>query len=260
MTRIIRWLSGGGSLLPVGYVLAAVIISSVGHQVSAATITWGTPTTISGDADVSTNGTLFGAHATASGSPTINGVPFTSLPSTGPFAFSNPLSLLFNNSMFGSAQPPFASLSPAYRSLLVGSSFAFAPPNAPPPMTLTISGLTIGHLYEFQWWVNDSRDTGDPDRTAMATAGNSVTLELNVANIEGGVGQFVLGTFTADAATQVIVFQGAGAVSGPDITQINAFQLRDLAVPEPASALLLGCGVFGVLSCRLGRRLRRGRQ
>jgi hypothetical protein len=38
-----------------------------------------------------------------------------------------------------------------------------------------------------------------------STAGNSVTLRENTtAAFQGGVGQFAIGTFTADATTQVI--------------------------------------------------------
>ena len=256
MTRIILRLSGRRALLHVGCVLAAVVISTVCDPVCAATITWGAPTTISGDVDVSTDGTLVAAKNTTSGSPTINGVPFTSLGESDPtFALSSPGIISFSNVAFGSALPPFASLSADYRSLLVGAQVTQTPPTAPPPMTVTISGLSIGRLYQFQWWVNDSRDTGDFDRTTMATAGNSVTLEHNVANIEGGVGQFVLGTFTADAATQAILLQGAG--TGPNVgsTQINVLQLRDLVIPEPASALQLGCGIFGLVG--YGRHRRR---
>ena len=70
-------------------------------------------------------------------------------------------------------------------------------------------------------------------------------------NVEGGVGQYVIGTFTADATTQQIVFQGEGTGLNGGSTQINAFQLR--AIPEPASTELLGIfGVYGM--CQRRRR------
>ncbi len=103
---------------------------------------------------------------------------------------------------FGSAASPYNSLSSEYQSLLDSGVFAFEPGNTPASITLEMSELLIGRTYEFQWWVNDSRGSGDFDRTTTASAGNSVALDHNVANSEGGVGQYVIGTFTADATTQ----------------------------------------------------------
>ena len=88
--------------------------------------------------------------------------------------------------------------------------------------------------------MHDARDTGDLDRTTTATAGDSVALQHNVG-IEGDVGQFVLGTFSADATTQAIEFQGLGAGTNFGSTQLNAFQLR--TVPEP------GCPAAPAASC-----------
>jgi hypothetical protein len=67
-----------------------------------------------------------------------------------------------------------------------------------------------------------------------------VSLEHNTG-VAGSVGQFVLGTFTADATTQSISFQGFGAGTNFGSTQINAVQLR--AVPEPAGLALAALAI-----------------
>jgi hypothetical protein len=46
--------------------------------------------------------------------------------------------------------------------------------------TLTISGLTVGATYQFQWWANLSVNESG---TTTATAGNSVTLSTNTTVI-----------------------------------------------------------------------------
>jgi len=58
---------------------------------------------------------------------------------------ARPPSLSGGNS-FGSGNPPFANLSASYQTLL--SSLAIS--NA--RFTLTMSALTVGHVYQFEWW------------------------------------------------------------------------------------------------------------
>jgi MYXO-CTERM domain-containing protein len=75
-------------------------------------------------------------------------------------------------------------------------------------------------------------------------------LESNTSAALGVVGQFVLGTFTADATSQVIAFNGP---SGPNL---NGLQLRQVgpspAVPEPGTALagLVLVGLCGTMRRR----------
>jgi len=83
-----------------------------------------------------------------------------------------------------------------------------------------------------------------------------VGLDYNTTNAHGGLGQFAIGTFIADNASQQISFN-AGVISP---TFINGFQLRatgaiGTAVPEPGSALV-GLMVLGLCGTRLGRRQR----
>ena len=54
---------------------------------------------------------------------------------------------------------------------------------------------------QIQAWLNDSRVAAGPPRQSVVTATNSVSVEHNFQNAEGGVGQYVIGTFTADTAS-----------------------------------------------------------
>ena len=89
-------------------------------------------------------------------------------------------------------------------------------------------------------WTPPSTIAGDTDvsaagatvETVTSGGGNTVTLSYSnaAANTAGGIGQFSIGTFTADAATQVITLTGNTGGS----TQINALQLRDLTAVAPS--------------------------
>jgi len=217
--------------------LAAGVLSalSLASSTEAASITWGAIQGITGDSDVSTNGVFVGAlNLGGSGGPgipstTVNGVLFTGLGLNGSPASSGIFALSAANGVgFLSADPPFSTLSPDYRTLLstfMGSSSV--------NITLTISGLLVGQSYEFEWWSNIS-SSFDP-ATTTATAGNAVTLLSSPNGLNGGVGQFVIGTFLADSASQIITFEGLPGVN----RAVNGFQLRQIAtVPEPSASTL----------------------
>jgi hypothetical protein len=111
-------------------------------------------------------------------------------------------------------------------------------------MTLTMSGLIIGQSYAFQTWVNDSRDFNGFVFSVDVTAGNTVTLDPN-SGVEGSLGEYVLGTFTADAVFQQIEYFGS------EVGVVNGFQLRELqapsGVPEAGSTIaLFGFAVLGL--------------
>lgn len=217
-------------------VLGAMIFSL---QANASTIVWSAPQGISGNADVNTNGTLVGAlniGAAGVGNTTVNGVTFTGLTlggtsvTSGNFTFNLATGFeAVNGNTSGS--DPFALLSPAYQTLL--SSYGGNPLAA--PFTLTINGLTIGSQYEFQWWANT---TASGDTVTSATAGNIVDLASNPTHTNGAVGEFAIGTFTADATSQEITFNSTYQPI------LNGLQLRETGtVPEPGTLALLGIGL-----------------
>ena len=219
--------------------LAAAALS--GAPLHAGLVTWAAPTGISGASDVSTTGTLIGAVNFNGPATTVNGVNFQALATTGPsntvgnFDLSAPFFYPSQNTSDSAA--PFASLSAGYQFLL-GSAAATGG-----TMTLTMSGLNIGQSYEFEAWVNDSRNQTPPGFTFKVdgTAGNTVTLDPNPSLAAGGLGQFVIGTFVADASSQQVEF------SNSEAAVVNGFQLRQVTspiIPEPGTALF-GMALLG---------------
>ena len=223
-----------------------------------ASITWDTPQHISGVGDVSTTGTLIGAANVGDvgvPSTTVNGVSFQSFAAPGGNGTSGIFTMtsggfgVFQSNTGGaSPNPPFSLLDPNYQTLL--SSYVVPLFS---PVTLTMSGLTIASQYEFQFWSNVS---SQGSYQITATAGNSIQLSSNIDGGDGGLGQWVIGTFTADAAFQSIDFIGDG-----DGGFLNGFQLRlepnVPSVPESGSTLpLLGAALSGLLIAQ--RKLRAG--
>jgi MYXO-CTERM domain-containing protein len=240
--------------------LAALALLLAGNgRADDATISWGSATYVSGDSEVKTDGTTFGAlNLGASGvsNATVNGVKFTaagldSLDTSdtfGDFKFDSSVDFTPDNTL-GSSSSFFTNLSLDYQHLLssaeVGGGF-----------TLTISNLTVGHKYEFEWWSNASHFIDSFGTTASDSAGNSVTLQsnTNAAQATVGLGQFAVGKFTADATTETITFGGAAFVNG--------VQLRDetsaTSTPQPASLTLLATGALGLLGYGWRRRRQAG--
>ena len=206
---------------------------------SAAPIVWSGPQTITGDSDVFQGRIVTGAFEIG-GPPLIglpgfgniggivNGTKFTPFvfdaintsSTMGNFTFSGTTPLFFGDFVGFPFAPPFSTLSSGYQTIL-GTIGGVVNGGIPPagPMNLTIRGLTVGRIYTFQWWLNDSFPGVGTVETVTASAGHSVTLDSNPSNQFGGVGQFSTGTFIADSPTQMITF--AGFVD----SALNAFQL-----------------------------------
>jgi hypothetical protein len=200
--------------------LSALVILPC-FPVRGAAILWSAPATIAGNTDVSTTGTGIIAY-TFGTAATVNTVTFTAVSST---TSAPGLTMsgwgTHNGTAFTSGATPFASLSTAYKNILVGADYL----SGTGPVTLTLTGLTIGHNYAVQYWCSDPRSGIFRTNTLSSAGGNSVSLAENLALSDGGMGQYSVGTFTADGtAQQAFTITGSGAAN----TQINAVQLRDL--------------------------------
>ena len=235
-------------LATVASLVSASVLGGIAmRSADAATITWGSATTISGTTDVNTEGTLFAASSFGSNSVTVNGVTFDAwspVPSgtagvtSGNFTLLQPDTGFAILNAFGSSAPPFSGLPTEYQNLLSDSIYSFGPGSS----TVTVSGLTNGQEYSIQFWANDSRAAISATQTVD---GN--TLDVNTTNADGGVGQWISGTFTADGTSQNF------NVSSGSNNYYSAIQVR--AVPEPSS--LAGLGVVGIgLAAVIRRRLR----
>lgn len=190
----------------------------------ASTITWGTPTTITGDADVATNGT--GLYAWTGGTTaTVNNLSF---PAGNSGSVWGSVSLsgfgTDNQTAFGSGSgAPWSTLSTAYKTMLSGGAYGGASAG-----TVTLNGLIAGHSYAVQIWANDNRGGGEATRTenASSSGGNTVTLayEANQASGGGGVGQFTVGTFVASGTSQSFTLTPSAGGS----VQLNAINVHDI--------------------------------
>ena len=194
--------------------------------VLAANIFWNTPVTIGGDADVSTSGGLLYAYDDANVPATVNGVTFAAGNSPSSLGGNVTISgyYWYSTTAFGSgAGAPWTNFSSAYQSVLQGGVYA----NSNVTMTVTLNNLAVGHAYQVQIWVNDTR-VGASNRTETVTSsgGNTVTLDYNNTGTNGGVGQYTIGTFTSDATTQAFTLTGAQPAAG-NSAQLNAIQVRD---------------------------------
>ena len=207
-------------------------------------ITWGSPTNISGDTNVSTDGTLVAAFNMNGPDVTVNGVTFASFTfpfmattaTNGAFTFTESPGHMLAASGLGSTSAPFSNLSSSYQTLL--STAVTTDDNN--TLTLTISGLTVGHQYEFEFFLNGSNSAGTDNFRTTASAPNPVSLDDNTTNAIGGTGQYVIGTFNCGSVNEIITFTGTDSTQAPTI---NAFELRDItAVPEPTTFALLGLG------------------
>lgn len=189
------------------------------RDITTPNITWQTPVTISGTADVSRLGTYFGSwapgDASASSYP-VNGVTFNGwndLPGLGYADIVN-----FYSSF---ANPGTADTN--YNTLLQTATYA-SDTNS---ILLSWNGMTPGDTYLIELWINDGRNLGGT-RWATLTGGTNVSANVYYGTTGSGPGQFVTGTFVANASgTETISLTPYGSGITPD-AQFNFVQVRDI--------------------------------
>lgn len=189
---------------------------------------WSVPQRITGDADVSQEGTLLGAYAFGGTSgagttvATVNGVPFVSaMANATQGAIATSGAQYAFGGFGGGSNAPFSQLSSSYRTLLSKGLYGGAN-----TITLTITG-TPGQTYLLQFWLNDSRgNPGTSRHGSKFTHGQNVSpivYAMEKAATPGSVGESVKGylTLAAGESSAAITLAGAGGAS-----LINALQIR----------------------------------
>lgn len=204
-------------------IIALGMLVAFNPSARAASITWNSPVTIGGDSDVSTNGTVVYACCWSGISTTVNGVSFTGTTSANSGGTGVTLTG-FGNNYYGFTGSGSASFSGAYQNMLAGADW-----NGSASATITFNNLTVGHAYLVQFWVGDWRSYNTSrNETITGSASDNITPTLTYQVGASGSGTFVIGRFTASAATQTFTVTPGG--SQPS-AQINALQIRDLSPP-----------------------------
>ncbi|MBN2163163.1 MAG: hypothetical protein JXR25_09300 [Pontiellaceae bacterium] len=202
----------------------------------AASVTWDSgQTAISGASDVSTNGVYFGSWAPYvenGGSPLpVNGV-----------TFANDLPDYSRNSVFQNISSDFgdpASGNTNYNILLGTGIYSDSGTGAGyngSGCVFSWGGMTVGHTYEVQLWVEDLNNTGVRRwQNIFGDEGPHGSPALDFPADGTGAGHYIIGTFRADATTQTLSIEpwdnsGSG---GNQYGQVNLFQVRDITSTLP---------------------------
>jgi len=245
--------------------VTALALSLAVEPAKAAVINWGTPVTIAGTgSQVDTTGSLVASANFGSGTAaTVNGVTFNAFSIVGSptsatvgaitvaalGASVNSSNLANLNTGDSTSGTPYNLLGDtAYRALVAQTAVV----RSGGSMDITVGGLTPQAQYLVQYWASDSR-LGASTRVVTLNATNSVTLDVNSTDSAGGIGQWVTGTFTADASSQSFSVVGS---TGIPTTYANAMQVRMIAVPEPTQMVFVAA-IGAALGMWRTRKLRR---
>jgi len=254
-------------------VVSAVALGAIlaASQIQAAVITWQAPVTIANNvAQVSTLGTTDRAYYFApdsTGSTTVNGVTFNTFdvgyntyPASVTVGSTTLSSSVANTQLYyrdrTTTSDPYASLDANYKQLCRYSATAYGNfPSAPFTIAgipvLTLNNLTVGKEYLFQLWLNLSPAVPANTATgAVLTNGvsESTLVYQNTSMQIGGLGQYVIGTFTANSTSEAFTWTRQQYNFS---NAMDAFQLR--VIPEPGTLVLVATGLLG-LSCRAWRK------
>src|SRR5271157_885865 len=174
-----------------------------------ANITWGTATNIAGDTDAIATGTLKYAYNWSGSDATLNGTLFKGTTVYSGSVDSGQLTMggIFARQTYGTnafivGSGLYASLSSAYQVVIGGGATGnYGGTNAG---TVVLNNLTVGHSYSVELWGSNTYYDGPTHQTLDDGNGHSVTTILQTTNGLGYCGQYVVGTFTANATTQLI--------------------------------------------------------
>ncbi len=211
---------------------AAIQVRSVAAPTLAA---FGAPAKVSGPSDVVTDGALKYAYTLGtSNNVVVNGVVFKQETAfSGDWDGGNvtvDFAVAVANRSSGMFPGGFNS---DYAKALEGVVYRVT--GTPPTAALTLKKLTVGHVYKVQLWANDCQSFGANRSVLIESSSgavtNSVTLDVNDTNAQGGVGEHVTGVFTATTDRVTFTLTGTGS-NASKMALVSALQLRDLSVAE----------------------------
>lgn len=247
--------------------LAIAGLALVSANANAAPITWQSSVDLyqgvndGGFVDTAGNvAVAYNATATVGGTTTVNGVTFTNaqfgdvVTGVGTETIRlTPARVSTDNNQGAFGDGSFSSNVDNVFDLIGGASFRVE--------DIILEGLSIGTQYQIQVITNDARrndafKVGFSDGVSAANITGVSDLNNNPASGGGEAsGDYILGTFTATAASMSIRVTGTNngtvppTVNNASEAQVNAVQLR--VVPEPGSLALLSLG--GLLIARRRR-------
>jgi len=201
-------------------------------------VAWQAPVTISGTSDVSTLGTYFGSWAPQDANANtlpVNGVTFQGF-SDLPFFRSGPT---FDNGYNGYGSPNTSDAN--YNALLQYGRYSN---EGSTPATVSWGGMTPGHTYLVQLWVNDGRNIGE-SRSETITGGTNTSGPLSFGSDGSGPGQYIIGTFVANSSGgQTLILNPFSNGSNPN-PQINLFQVRDITATLVSTPIITSIAISG---------------
>lgn len=223
--------------------IAAISLAAPSH---AAVITWGSATNQTGNlSDFVTTGSLVSA-ITADTTVTVDGITFIGPASANPATFPGSQITLtgIDTAVYhtsGQASPP-GGFNASYATLVDRGAYSM---NGNGSNALHVGGLTIGQDYTLQifvpWW--------DTDWTTYFNDGSANSPALNAGSREPSTAQYIIGTFTADAATESLTIR-----SNTPVALLAAVQLRtsgdETPAPEPTTLAILGSGLLALAHLR----------
>jgi hypothetical protein len=201
-------------------------------------VTWQSPLTISGPTDVSTRGDYFGSWAPQDANANtlpVNGVTFQGFSDLPYFRAGS----TFDNGYNGFGSPNTSDSN--YNALLQYARFSN---ESSTPATISWGGMTPGHTYLVQLWVNDGRNIGE-SRSETIKGGTNTSAPLNFGSDGSGPGHYIIGTFVANSAGgQTLILNPFSTGANPD-PQINLLQIRDITATLLSAPIITSIAVSG---------------
>ena len=194
--------------------ISALLLQSTASAQSL--VTWSNCSTIAGSSDVATNGTgiLAGYFDTSNpGSYNVNGVTFAN---NGTLTASGNGVTATLTGNYGVFEGTFNGQTGNYGTILNGVAWGEQ------SQTLTLSGLTVGGQYLVQFWEVDGRGYNS-DQVAISGTASDVNVQTLSYGNSSTPGQWVVGTFTANASTEIFTLNNV--VKEVDTA---AFQVRSV--------------------------------